>query len=110
MKVKLTVRSVEGIASADNDVVVWDTELVGFGLKVTPAGRRSYFLYHRTRDGQQRRPSIGVHGALRPEAARDIAKRWLADVAIGKDPSISAAGSRCADGARSRRTLHGGTC
>ncbi|MEM1132749.1 MAG: tyrosine-type recombinase/integrase [Pseudomonadota bacterium] len=87
MKTKLTVRSVEAIKPGPADIIVWDSEIAGFGCKVTPKGRRSYFLYYRTREGQQRRPSIGVHGPVRPEAAREIAKRWLAEVAQGNDPS-----------------------
>ena len=87
MKLKLTVRSVEAITPGPADVIAWDTELVGFGCKVTPKGKRSYFLYYRTSEGQQRRPAIGTHGATRPETARAIARRWLAEVAEGKDPS-----------------------
>ncbi len=87
MKAKLTVRSVEAIKPGAADIIVWDSELAGFGCKITPKGKRSYFLYYRTKEGQQRRPTIGVHGPTRPEAAREIARRWLADVAQGRDPS-----------------------
>ena len=89
MKAKLTVKSVEGIKPSIADVILWDTDLAGFGCKVTPKGKRSYFLYYRTKEGQQRRPAIGVHGPLKPEAAREIAKRWLAEVAQGRDPSLT---------------------
>ena len=54
---------------------------------MTPKGKRTYFLYYRTKDHQQRRPAIGTHGPLKPEAAREIAKGWLAEVAKGNDPS-----------------------
>lgn len=87
MKSKLTVRSVEAVQPGSSDLIFWDTEVTGFGCKVTPKGKRSYFLYYRTKDNQQRRPAIGTHGPLRPEAAREIAKRWLVEVAQGKDPS-----------------------
>ena len=52
-------------------MIVWDTELRGFGCKITPKGRRSYLLYYRTADGQQRKPALGVHGAITTEQARD---------------------------------------
>ena len=100
MKAKLTVRTVEAIKSGLADIIVWDSEIAGFGCKVTPKGRRSYFLYYRTREGQQRRPSIGVHGPVRPEAAREIAKQWLAEVAQGKDPSKSRTQDRSAPNVR----------
>lgn len=83
----LTKRSVESIKPADRDILVWDAKLPGFGCKVTPAGRRVYFVYYRTRTHQQRRPTIGQHGTLTVEQARKIAWRWLAAVKDGKDPS-----------------------
>lgn len=87
MKTKLTVRSVKALEAEDKDQVIWDSEVPGFGCKVTPKGRKTFFLYYRTNDGQQRRPAIGQFGAIQPEAARDIAKRWLSEVANGGDPS-----------------------
>ena len=87
MKTKLTVRNVDGLLPEAKDVIVWDTELTGFGLKVTPTGKKVYFLYYRNKWGQQRRPAIGVHGPMRPEAAREKARQWLAEVAVGRDPS-----------------------
>ena len=85
MAVRLTKRLVEGAAPEDRDVIVWDLEVKGFGLKVTPRGRRAYFLYYRTRSGQQRRPAIGTHGELTVDQALEIAKRWLAEAALGGD-------------------------
>ncbi|MBA3666812.1 MAG: tyrosine-type recombinase/integrase [Sphingomonas sp.] len=96
MKVKLSVRAVEAIVPAEKDVIAWDAELSGFGLKTTPKGKKTYFLYYRTKDGQQRRPAIGAHGPVRPEAAREIAKRWLAEVAQGRDPSLTRSQDRVA--------------
>lgn len=95
-KVKLTVRNVEAAQPAAKDIILWDTELSGFGCKITPKGKRTYFLYYRTREGEQRRPAIGAHGPWRPEGARDQARRWLADVAQGRDPSRSRTEDRVA--------------
>ena len=55
--------------------------------KITPAGKKSYFLYYRTQDRRQRRPKIGDHGVMTCEQARSIAQRWLLEVSQGKDPS-----------------------
>ena len=87
MKLKLTKRSVQAVKPDQKDVILWDTELLGFGCKITPKGRRSYFLYYRTKDNRERRPRIGVHGAVTCEQARGIAQRWLNEVAAGGDPS-----------------------
>lgn len=94
MKAKLTIRTVESVQPAEKDVILWDTELAGFGCKITPQGRRAYFLYYRTRDHRQRRPTIGVHGAMKPEKAREIALQWAAEVAAGGDPAATRAAGR----------------
>lgn len=84
---KLTKRLIELTLPQDKDILLWDTELRGFFCKVTPQGKKIYLLYYRTHDGRQRRPKIGDHGSITCEQARDIAQRWLGEVAQGKDPS-----------------------
>ncbi len=84
---KLTKRLVETLSAQDKDVIVWDSEVKGFFCKVTPTGKRSYFLYYRTQDGRQRKPKIGDHGVMTCEEARTMAQRWLNEVAQGGDPS-----------------------
>jgi integrase len=86
-KAKLTKRYVENAAPGSKDIILWDTEIRGFGCKVTPKGKRSYFLYYRNESGRQRRPTIGTHGNITCEQARAIAQDWSADVRQGRDPS-----------------------
>lgn len=85
MAVRLTKRLVESIPPGRKDVIVWDDLIKGFGLKVTPTGRRVYFAYYRAKSGRQRRPSIGKHGTLTVDQAREIAKGWLAQATLGGD-------------------------
>ena len=85
--VKLTKREVEKRLPGERDIILWDTSLKGFACKITPKGNRVYSVYYRTRDGRQRRPAIGAHGAVTCEQAREIARQWLADAAAGGDPS-----------------------
>lgn len=87
MQSKLTKKIIDATSSADKDTIIWDTELKGFGFKITSADKRSYFLYYRTRDGRQRRPKIGDHGVITCEQARETAKQWLGEVSKGNDPS-----------------------
>lgn len=94
MRVKLTKRSVEAVAPGTKDVLVWDSEVPGFGLKVTPSGKRVYFAYYRMPSGQQRRPKIGEHGVLTVDQARDIARQWMARAAAGEDVSKEKQASR----------------
>lgn len=89
MKRKLTKTSVEKIQPGNQDKIVWDTDVKGFGVKVTPRGRRSYFVRYRVgggRNGRQRKPTIGTHGVITCDQARDVARRTLAAARDGKDP------------------------
>ncbi len=86
-KVRLTKKVVEDVRPGNRDVIVWDDDITGFGVKVTPRGRRSYFLWYRTGAGRERRPAIGRHGDVTCAKARTIAKAWSEEVAAGGDPS-----------------------
>ena len=86
-KVKLTKRAVEKVEPGPKDIILWDSELKGFGCKITPKGKRVYFAYYRTPNGQQRRPKIGDHDPMSCEEAREIARQWLANSRTGGDVS-----------------------
>lgn len=85
---RLTKREVEALeAPAEGVRLAWDAKLPGFGVRVTPAGVRSYVVQYRTRSGASRRVTLGRHGALTAEQARALARRTLAAVAEGRDPA-----------------------
>jgi hypothetical protein len=42
MPARLSKRAIDGAQSGDRDTFFWDTDVKGFGLKVTPAGSRIY--------------------------------------------------------------------
>ena len=87
---RLTKTIVENKAPEDKPVFVWDSQLPGFGVKVLPTGTRRYLVKYRTKGGgrsaQQRWFTIGTHGAITVEQARDAARHVLSVVADGKDP------------------------
>jgi integrase len=86
MKEKLTKRSVEAVQPGTGDVLVWDKDLPGFGLKVTPKGGRIYVLQYRHRN-RVKRYTIGRHGIdVTAEAARKEALRLRGLIATGQDP------------------------
>ena len=93
---RLTKLAVERAEPGEKPRILWDTDIKGFGCKITPTGNRIYFLYYRTHDGQQRRPTIGRHGSITCEHARRVAKEWLADVVKGGDPSGSRQNAKAA--------------
>lgn len=85
---KLTKRFVESIEPHKKDeLLLWDSELRGFGVRVFPTGRKTYFVQYRNQFGSTRRKKIGVHGSITAEMAREEAKKLLGDIAKGEDPS-----------------------
>ncbi|MBL1436718.1 MAG: integrase arm-type DNA-binding domain-containing protein [Rhodobacteraceae bacterium] len=87
---KLTKRAVDALKPAEARFMAWDSEISGFGLRVSPTGRKSYVFRYRAsggRTGRSREPVIGVHGAITPDQAREIARSWAALVAAGGDPA-----------------------
>jgi hypothetical protein len=94
---KITKRVVDAAAPTDRDRFVWDSDVKGFGLKTTPAGRRVYVLQYRTggRGSKTKRLTIGAHGSpWTPETARSEAKRLLGLIAAGKDPAADRRGQK----------------
>ena len=65
-----------------------DDRLIGFGLKITKAGKKVYFVEAKLK-GTRRAVTvtIGPHGAWTPEKARDEARKHLADLSQGIDPN-----------------------
>ena len=67
-----------------------DQTLPGFGLKVTPKGKRVYVVQYRMggRGFTLRRYTIGPHGVYTPEEARERARKVRQTVCDGIDPML----------------------
>lgn len=65
----------------ETEYCIWDTELVGFGLRVRPSGNYFWFVRVRHR-GKHRRISLGRTDELDAGVARAQARRILAEVAL----------------------------
>jgi integrase len=86
MRKQITKRTVDALQPGSHDVYLWDTEIPGFGLKLTPRGSRIYLLKYE-HAGRQRRYRLGLHGAdFTPDQARERARRLRTQVADGGDP------------------------
>jgi integrase len=90
--IKISKRTVDGIipppAGANNKATqefYRDTELTGFGLKVTNKGTKTYIVEARVQ-GKAKRITLGKHGPLTPEQARKQAQITLGQIATGNDP------------------------
>jgi integrase len=91
MKGKITKRAVDALSGAGGkEVILWDTDLHGFGIRSQGGDMKTYVLQYRTRSARgapQRRLTIGKHGSpWTPDTARAEAKRLLGLVAAGRDP------------------------
>jgi integrase len=85
----ITLRAVEALKPGEKPRFLWDHEVKGFGLKVTPSGTRTYIFQYRLggRGAKTKRYTIGTHGRMTPDEARKRAKRLAAQVLDGADPS-----------------------
>jgi integrase len=91
---KISKRTVDALKPSKVGVKVsenflWDSELRGFGVRVSPAGLKSFIVQYRTPEGRHRRTVIGRYGMMTPEKARDTAWDILSAVAKGIDPAAA---------------------
>ncbi len=100
MKAKITKRLVDDAqAVGGKPLFVFDSDLAGFVLKVTPTGRKTYQL--RFRMGGRTTPlktyTIGKHGPLAPDQARGIAEGLIGDISRKIDPATAKARKQAED-------------
>jgi integrase len=87
---KITKRTVDATQASNRVIWIWDNEVRGFGLKVTPGGQKIYVVQYRIggREAAMRRYTIGKHGSpWTPETARQEAVGIKARVTQGEDPA-----------------------
>ena len=83
---KLTKRFVDSLSPREADQVIFDDLVPGFGVRVMPSGIRSYLVQYRNAQRRSRRLTIGKHGTLTVDQARDRARKILEAVRDGRDP------------------------
>jgi len=67
-------------------VMVWDTQVTGFGLQLRPSGMKTFILVYRNKAGRVRRFTIGRYGRVTVDQAREAAKHHNGMIALGGDP------------------------
>jgi Arm DNA-binding domain len=82
----ITKRFVDSLVPGHKETEYWDDKLPGFGVRVKPSGVKSYVIRYRTTSGQ-RRLTLGQHGKITPDQARQMAKDRFHEISQKKDPS-----------------------
>ena len=88
-RVKLTKSAIDALLTPAKDIVYWDSGCPGFGVKVTPKGRKVFIVLYRAGGGgsRLRKYTIGPYGRVTLHQARVAALKIFAARADGKDPA-----------------------
>jgi integrase len=86
-RVKLTKSVIDALPTASKDVVYWDVGSPGFGVKVTPKGRKAFIVLYRTggAGSRLRKYTIGPYGSVTLHQARIAAQQVYAAKLEGRD-------------------------
>jgi integrase len=88
-KIRLTKSAIDALPTPDREIVHWDQTLPGFGLKITPKGRKVFIVLYRAGGGASRlrKYTIGPYGRITLHNARIEAQKVLAARLEGRDPA-----------------------
>jgi hypothetical protein len=101
MRRKLSPKLIEHLKSpGPKRMDVWDTVLQCFGLRISPTGRKAWFVIVRL-DGRQKRVTIGTYPAVSLAEARAEARKIIRDAQLGmlcdsdRSPALTLGGGVC---------------
>jgi hypothetical protein len=88
-RIKLTKSVIDALPTSKSDVVYWDAGYPGFGVKVTPKGRKVFIVLYRTggAGSRLRKYTIGPYGRVTLHLARVAAQKVFAAKLEGRDPA-----------------------
>ncbi len=88
-RLKLTKSTLDSLPTPTSDVVYWDAGVPGFGIKVTPTGRKVFIVLYRTggAGSKLRKYTIGPYGRVTLHQARVAAQKVFAAKLEGRDPA-----------------------
>jgi Arm DNA-binding domain len=86
-RIRLTKSAIDALPTSKSDVVYWDAGYPGFGVKVTPKGRKAFIVLYRTggAGSRLRKYTIGPHGRVTFHQARVAAQKVFAAKLDGRD-------------------------
>jgi len=88
-RIHMTKSAIDGLAVTERDMVYWDQGLPGFGVKVTPRGRKVFIVMYRLGGAGSllRKYTIGPYGRVTLPMARAQAQKIFAARLDGRDPA-----------------------
>ena len=86
-RAKLTKSSIDALPTPSCDQIYWDASCPGFGVKVTPKGRKVFIVLYRTggAGSKLRKYTIGPYGRVTLHQARLAAQKVFAAKLEGRD-------------------------
>src|SRR5580704_3565701 len=86
-RIKMTKSNIDTLTIGKSDVVYWDVGRPGFGVKVTPRGRKVFVVLYRTGGGgsRLRKYTIGPYGRVTLHQAQVAAQKVFAAKLEGRD-------------------------
>ena len=95
MRKKLTKQIIAATKSQDREIIIWDSEVLGLGLRITRTGAKSFILKTRIGGGRLapiKKPTLGKVGDLTLDQARSRARQWKTLAANGIDSTVDPVG------------------
>ena len=86
-RIKLTKSAIDTLPVPNVDVVYWDVGLPGFGVKITPKGRKVFIVMYRATGGRLRKYTIGPYGRVTLHQAKLAAQKIFTAKMEGRDPA-----------------------
>jgi integrase len=86
-RIRLTKSAIDALPTGRSDVVYWDAGYPGFGVKVTPKGRKVFIVLYRAggAGSKLRKYTIGPYGRVTLHQARVAAHKVFAAKLEGRD-------------------------
>src|SRR5258705_8650551 len=95
-RIRLTKTAIDALPTPQSDVVYWDSGCAGFGVKVTPKGRKVFIVLYRNggANSKLRKYTIGPYGRVTLHQARVAAQKVFAAKLEGRDPAAEKGAAR----------------
>ena len=86
-RIRLTKSAIDALPTPASDLVYWDAASPGFGVKVTPKGRKVFLVLYRTggAGSRLRKYTIGPYGRVTLHQARLAAQKVFSAKVEGRD-------------------------